>query len=271
MSRWSFEKSAFFVFVGIFFAQSFGHAEVCRPHPEQISSSKTGPIATTSENVLVVTHASREFHSRPETINGIQNTILGLKDRAQTLYIHTGSYSKAFYPHCEPFTFYQSSSGKVALVLGERTHTLILIGGHYLQCLNDTWVGVARAIRELPKPRSLRLIFPLDGVFDLLDGLFTGYGLINSTLYQRLRIHPQVGLNLNHWGFVNNVDRATAEKVLAHYFLRASIPNEYTIEGHLFGQRFEIKKGKGPFVLRVDYVNSSDLPHLLAVDPDSIL
>jgi hypothetical protein len=162
-------------------------------------------------------------------------------------------------PHCSPDAFYESSSGNIDLKLNAKN--VVLMGGNYLLCLNDTWVGLSKAIEARASQGDLNLVFVTNAVYDNLPSLQSAHSLISEA--QSRFLMPRVGMSPNYARLTEFLAPDLTIEMMARYFQRRSLPSSYEVRGYWKGREFLIQKSRDPrHRVRVHYVLSSELEEL---------
>jgi hypothetical protein len=255
---------------------SLAHAGtvICNPEPGQFYTAK-GPLHITEPKLLLVTHVSTAFIDSPDTIEAVQSTIELLKPSYERVYVHTGNFKNYFYPDCDPAYFSRAIIGDISIDL-EATSEVVLMGGYYSVCLAGTSISVQEAIHRLKTPKSMKITYVLDGVFESTQGLKSN-PLIDPSLPDQIG-SLMGGFSFNYADFIEayagtdsaQSTQATVQAMLSYVFQEGGVPSIYTFQAHLKNHYWPksagdsidwtIQQGKaGAPVIDLYYVKATDL------------
>jgi hypothetical protein len=209
------------------------HAELCSPTPEQWYKGK-GPLVITQPKLLIATHLSKEFNDDQKTMDAVKIAIDLLRPTHETVFVHTGSFKSYFYPMCTPDWFYKAMAGDISIDL-EAVNDITLMGGYYSLCLHNTTYGVEQGIKHLKTPKSMKITYVIDGVFESMMGLSDNEQIMPGVADE---VVSDMGNTFNFddliQAFTNSEDaEAKIENLLGWIHEDGGIPKTYAIQAHL--------------------------------------
>lgn len=153
-------------------------------------------VRSTGKRLLLVTHPGfAEFDRLASSYVGLRNTYADLAHQGDgdtdTVFLaEHDTPSQYFFPTCRPDHFVVSKAGEVSLK--QIPSVVIVAGGFFSACLRRTISDVLAAWNASPGPGSLRLILPLEAIYERPTAYDGKDSEFERKFGERLRNYQQV-------------------------------------------------------------------------------